>query len=120
MIAGPTPAAAKPRNLAVAGRELAVAWGDGHETYLPFEVLRRNCPCALCRAEAEKERTAGPLRVVTASRPGEPTISALRPVGAYAVQIVWSDGHDTGIFPFARLRRACPCADCASLPGAGW
>jgi len=102
-VSGPGPT--KLRNLAVAGRELALAWGDGHESYIPFERLRRACPCALCQKKEE-----GP-----AARKGSgpsPTIRALVPVGAYAVQVVWSDGHDTGIYSFETLRRLCPCPEC--------
>jgi DUF971 family protein len=33
-------------------------------------------------------------------------------VGAYALRIVWSDGHDDGIWAFEALRRDCPCAQC--------
>jgi len=29
-------------------------------------------------------------------------------VGNYAIAIKWSDGHDTGIYAFERLRRLCP------------
>jgi DUF971 family protein len=43
---------------------------------------------------------------------GEVAIKALNPVGAYAVQIVWSDGHDTGIYSFESLRQACECLEC--------
>jgi DUF971 family protein len=28
----------------------------------------------------------------------------IEPVGRYAIQIDWSDGHSTGIYPFRRLR----------------
>jgi len=28
----------------------------------------------------------------------------IEPVGRYAIQIAWSDGHDTGIYPYRRLR----------------
>lgn len=108
----PDPVAFKPRNIAVAGRELALAWGDGHESYYPFDALRRDCPCARCRADAREAAEGGPLRIVTGPRAGEVGIRELRPVGAYAVQIVWSDGHDTGIHAFEDLRRACPCAAC--------
>jgi DUF971 family protein len=107
-----SPRALKPRNLAIAGRELAIAWGDGHESYLPFDELRARCPCALCRAEEASAASAGPLRLVRAPVQGSVTITALRPVGAYALQIVWSDGHDSGIFPYERLRGSCPCAAC--------
>jgi DUF971 family protein len=91
----------KPRNIAVAGRELALAWADGHESYLPFDDLRGSCPCSLCRAQ--REAPPDPLRIV--------------PVGAYAVQIVWSDGHDTGIYAFEMLRKACACPACRPQGG---
>ena len=32
----------------------------------------------------------------------------IQAVGRYAIQIDWSDGHDTGIYPFARLRELDP------------
>ena len=102
----------EPRNLAVAGRELAIAWGDGHESYFPFADLRTHCPCAVCRSAASRGVPGPPVETLEIAR--------LRPVGAYAVQIVWSDGHDSGIFAFEHLRRACPCGECASLEGAGW
>ena len=106
----PDPKSFKPRNIAVAGRELAMAWADGHESFLPFDDLRRTCPCALCRGQ--REAPPDPLRIVKAPALGQIAISRLVPVGAYAVQIVWSDGHDTGIHSFESLRAACPCADC--------
>jgi DUF971 family protein len=106
------PAAIKPRNIAIAGRELALAWGDGHESYFPFDELRSHCPCSLCRGQ--REAPPDPLRIVKAPARGEVTILSLVPVGAYAVQIVWSDGHDTGIYSFEALRGSCPCPLCAS------
>ena len=33
-------------------------------------------------------------------------------VGRYAVQLFWSDGHNTGIYSFDHLRDICPCAEC--------
>jgi DUF971 family protein len=97
-----SPAAFKPRNIAIAGRELALAWADGEESYLPFDELRSHCPCALCRGQ--REAASDPLRVVKAPERGQITIQNLVPVGSYAVQIVWSDGHDTGIYSFEALR----------------
>ncbi|MDX1387649.1 MAG: DUF971 domain-containing protein [Acidobacteriota bacterium] len=106
------PAAVKPRNLAIAGRELAIAWGDGHESYIPMGTLRRRCPCAMCTNRPDRKKN--PLETVEGPRLDEITIARLVPVGAYAVQIVWSDGHDTGIHSYESLRRLCPCAECAS------
>lgn len=119
MSAPPDLRAFKPRNVAIAGRELAIAWGDGHESYLPFDGLRAECPCALCRAEAAGGAAAGPLRMVRGPVKGAIEIEELRPVGAYALQILWSDGHDSGIYPFERLRRGCPCESCAASRSAG-
>jgi len=98
-----TPVSFKLRNIAVAGRELALAWADGEESYLAFDELRRLCPCSMCRSQ--REAPSDPLRVVKAPARGEVTIANLVPVGAYAVQIVWSDGHDTGIYSFEALRK---------------
>ena len=108
----PDPAAVKPRNLAIAGRELAVAWGDGHESYIPMGMLRRRCPCAFCTNRPADSGDS--LRIVDGPRLDDITIARLVPVGAYAVQIVWSDGHDTGIYSYESLRRLCPCPQCAT------
>jgi DUF971 family protein len=35
-------------------------------------------------------------------------------VGRYALGVTWADGHGS-IYPFDRLRRACPCGPCAAL-----
>ena len=109
----------EPRSIAVAGRELAISWADGHESYYPFDELRRRCPCALCRAEVQRASREGPLRIARGPAPGAVTIAGVRRVGAYAVQISWSDGHDEGIFSFAFLRRECPCPECAARPADG-
>lgn len=108
------PMAIKPRNIAIAGRELAIAWADGHESYYPFEQLRRNCPCALCGDRRPAAPSRDPLRVIDGPAMKELSMSRLLPVGAYAVQIVWSDGHDTGIYTFESLRYHCPCETCSA------
>jgi DUF971 family protein len=40
------------------------------------------------------------------------TASSAGPVGNYAIQINFSDGHATGIYSFGCLRELCPCAAC--------
>ena len=57
-------------------------------------------------------RAAEDLKCVGEVLAGQDAITALNPVGAYAVQIVWSDGHDTGIYSFESLRSACACKEC--------
>ena len=33
-------------------------------------------------------------------------------VGNYALNLFWTDGHDTGIYSFRKLRELCPCKGC--------
>ncbi|GAC1400312.1 MAG: hypothetical protein NVSMB65_18160 [Chloroflexota bacterium] len=49
--------------------------------------------------------------------PEQTTLVEMRPVGHYALQPVWGDGHDTGYFTLARLRTLCPCATCRARWG---
>jgi ATP-binding protein involved in chromosome partitioning len=85
-------------------RELGITWGDGHESAYPVRELRLACACASCVDEWTGEAHLDPGSV-----PADVHPIAIRPVGRYAIQIEWSDGHTTGIYPFRRLRELCPC-----------
>lgn len=61
--------------------------------------LRDACPCAVCR----DRRTAG--EQVWPADAGPIVVRDVRLVGAWGIGFLWSDGHDTGIFPFELLRR---------------
>ncbi len=90
-------------NAAVIGGELALVWSDGKETYLPFENLRRSCPCANCQGEPD---ALG--RVVKPSSNYQPSSFTLRSyelMGGYALKLSWEDGHQTGIYSFTYLRK---------------
>jgi DUF971 family protein len=52
-------------------------------------------------------------RIVTLDNVGE-DVEALdhMTVGRYALQFLWSDGHDTGIYPYEMLRKICLCDEC--------
>ena len=65
----------------------------------PSRMLRLACPCAAC----VDERT-GAGRLDPASVPADVQPLRISGVGRYGIQIHWSDGHDTGIYPFRRLR----------------
>jgi DUF971 family protein len=77
-------------------RVLEVAFDDGSNFSLPFEFLRVYSPSAEVRGHG-----AGQEVLQTGKRNVE--ISALEPVGNYAVQPSFSDGHDTGIFSWDYL-----------------
>lgn len=94
----------RPLDVQVIGEELAIKWADGSETFLPLETLRRACPCAGCRGEPDVlgHLHRGPPPVLT---PASFRLLRLDRVGNYALQPVWEDGHNVGIYPFDYLRR---------------
>jgi ATP-binding protein involved in chromosome partitioning len=101
-------AAHTPQRIAQSGsRHLAITWGDGHESRYEVRALRLACACAECVDE-----WTGAGRLDEASVPADVAPVRIQPVGRYAIQIEWSDGHATGIYPFRRLRELCACAAC--------
>jgi DUF971 family protein len=68
-------------------------------------MLRKECPCATCTEERSKP--PNPFRVLSAQEvaAGPPAPLSMKPVGQYAYQISWNDGHNTGIYPLAVLRK---------------
>ena len=82
------------------GARLRIAWKDGLVAEYEPRELRLLCPCAGCVDEMTGART---LRAETVDAGVYPT--AIHYVGRYALQFVWSDGHDTGIYTFEYLRR---------------
>lgn len=94
---------AQIRHLQIIGQELAVAWSDGHETYLPLEAVRRACPCAVCNGEPDVlGRGEKPTPQLT---PDSFELVSHERVGGYGWQPKWADGHNTGIFSVDYLRR---------------
>jgi len=93
----------RPVNLQVIGNELAVAWNDGQESYLPLEGMRRHCPCAACGGEPD---VLGRVeRPEVTYHDGSFEIDRIDSVGGYAIQPRWRDGHSTGIYSFQYLRK---------------
>ncbi|MCH8301460.1 MAG: DUF971 domain-containing protein [Proteobacteria bacterium] len=86
-----------------AEQELRITWKDGRGSVYPAAALRKACPCATCRTEREKQ--AGELLPILKSAPAEDlALVNAQLVGNYALQLFWSDGHDTGIFDYKYLR----------------
>jgi len=94
----------RPQNIEAIGPELAVKWDDGGESFIPLETLRRACPCAGCKGEMDimGNLYKNPEATLT---PKAFELVRLARVGSYAVQPVWADGHDSGIFSFEYLQR---------------
>ena len=77
-------------------RRLEIAFSDGARYEFSFEFLRVNSPSAEVRGH-------GPGQEVLQVGKRGVDIRALEPVGNYALQPSFSDGHDTGIFSWDYL-----------------
>lgn len=77
---------------------LTITWPDRQDQHR-FVQLRGHCTCAHCVNEWTGERILDP-----ASIPRDITIVNLEPVGSYAIRIHWSDGHNSGLYTWERLR----------------
>lgn len=80
-------------------QELQITWSDGRTGTVRTYDLRVNCPCAQCVDEMTGARRLDPASVSREVWPQE-----IHPVGRYALNLVWSDGHSSGIYTFDRLR----------------
>ncbi len=92
-----------PLNIQIIGVELAIAWNDGTESYIPLETFRRGCPCAACGGEPD---VMGNLERPEVTYTQESfLLRGWQLVGGYALQPNWADGHGTGLYTFPYLRR---------------
>jgi DUF971 family protein len=89
---------------------LVIQWNDGHRSVYTWPHLRANCPCAGCREEHSKP--PDPFRILKPSELVPLAPVRMVPVGRYAYKIVWSDGHDSGIYTLEHLRSLCQCPQC--------
>ena len=87
-----------PTTLVVHGRSrvLEVGFADGNSFRIPFELMRVYSPSAEVQGH-------GPGQEVLQTGKRDVELAALDPVGNYAVQPRFSDGHDTGIFSWDYL-----------------
>jgi DUF971 family protein len=93
----------EPTNIQQIGDELAIAWSDGKESFLNLETLRRACPCAACGGEPDVLGNVSRPHVHYTDQSFQ--LSGFEMVGGYALQPRWGDGHSSGIYSFAYLRR---------------
>ncbi|BCX67743.1 DUF971 domain-containing protein [Pseudomonas izuensis] len=75
-------------------QQLRLQWPDGHEQVLGHAELRRQCPCSQCRAFR--------LRGMNPLVDDRVRVIELNPQG-YGLQLIFSDGHERGIYPWAYL-----------------
>lgn len=86
------------------GRALEIGYSENTPAILDSLTLRTNCPCAKCIEErARKSSIKSKLKIIKSTIEESSSIKEIRAVGNYAINIVWNDGHDTGIYTFKFL-----------------
>ena len=97
-MAGLTPNTPDPVNITVhaQSRALEVSFSDGANFRIPFELMRVYSPSAEVQGH-------GPGQEVLQTGKRKVDLTGLEPVGNYAVQPGFSDGHDSGIFTWEYL-----------------
>lgn len=93
----------------VSPSELRIEWDDGHVSRYTLSWLRKNCPCASCKMESA---TGGGSVTLPILKPGQYELRSIDPIGSYALQFSWGDGHRTGIYTYEHLRQLCECELC--------
>ena len=88
-----------PPEVSCDAKHITLTWPGGEIVSVPNAVLRKACACAVC----VDEMTARPI-LDPAAVPAN--IHALRvgTIGNYAITVDWSDGHNTGFFPYKTIK----------------
>lgn len=104
----------RPRHLELQkDRGLTVHWHDGTVSFYPVAYLRKMSPSAEARA-LRQEIAQNPLTVLPPSAVSDSnrplTATGAEMVGNYAIRVLFSDGHDTGIYSWQYLHEIDPAA----------
>ena len=92
----------QPTRIERGDSSLAIQWKDTHQGELSYRLLRQKCPCAHCNATRSGK---DPFHILPSDDFFENLrLADIQRVGRYAVRLVWSDGHRTGIYTFEFLR----------------
>lgn len=81
---------------------ITITWDDNIVSPFTIQLLRDECPCAECKGEQILMHQI--LPVVKPKLPGHYELQSIVPVGSYAIQITWGDGHATGLYSWEYLR----------------
>lgn len=79
-------------------RFITLTWPD-ETVRVQNSVLRNACGCALCIDEMTQQPLLDP-----ASVPNDIHAESVGTIGNYAITVDWSDGHNTGFFPYKTIR----------------
>jgi ATP-binding protein involved in chromosome partitioning len=79
---------------------LTLSWSDGTNARVAHTTLRKACACALCIDEMTQRPLLDPTAIPEDIHP-----LSIGTIGNYALTIDWSDGHNTGFFPYKTIKK---------------
>ena len=80
-------------------RLLELVWSDDDVSKIPFRAIRQDCRCAACVDEFTGRQILNRESVADEIVPEDVSLT-----GNYALKILWSDTHDSGLFTWNHLR----------------
>lgn len=97
--------AEKPNRIRVdrAGGWLEMEWAGQGVLRVRLHEVRKACPCALC--EGLRAAQDAQLQMITPAQTPSIELTEIVPVGHYALQFRWADGHDTGLYTYSHLKQ---------------
>ena len=103
-------ASADPEHISISkSKGIKIDWKDGLHSDYELRYLRHHCPCAVCTGSHGTPPEAPPIDPGPFQMYSAPLkMVSVEPIGAYAIRILWSDGHGSGIYSFEHLRKISP------------
>ncbi len=83
---------------------LVVSFADGLSAALRLDSLRRACPCVMCRGGHENMGAPIDPAIFLETPQKIRTLRAITPIGTYALQFTWEDGHNSGLYRIDTIR----------------
>ena len=91
-----------PKKVEVIGAFLAIQWEDNQESIIDAKTLRQNSPSA--ENQGETDLFGNLSKIKQAINPGDVRIIKFEKIGNYAIKLIFSDGHSTGIYNWSLLQ----------------
>jgi DUF971 family protein len=88
---------------------LIIDWASGEQCEYPLNELREACPCVECRGGHHNMGIRNAPQDILSLTPARSyKVENVQMVGSYAIQFLWDDGHQTGIYTWDYLFHLCP------------
>jgi DUF971 family protein len=92
-------------SVSLKNQRMEILWRDGFRGQYELGPLRKLCPCATCRQNRREHKPGTSLPILSIpNSAGRLEVVDVALMGHYAINLKWSDGHDTGIYEYRALR----------------